>query len=132
MNAIVSELDTLVSQVTKSKSHRRIYPPKVRESCVKLASSLGVKEVSRQSGISPVAIYRWIKEAKRTKLSPEAKIAGSPILRPLVLQEVARPSQVVGTESLITIESKAGILVRMPANSQILSLILDRMLGDQQ
>ena len=131
MEATRSELNSLLSKHSPANSRREGYSPRVKDLCIRLAKSVGVKETSQQSGISMGAIYGWIRK-NLSDLSEPVSPTRKSELRPLVLQEVELPSHSpLPPLNEIMLVSTAGVVVHLPANSSTVALVLDRIMENR-
>ena len=63
MKTIESQLNQLLSSIPKVKHRSHRYPNEVKELCIELAASMGVRKLARHSGIAASSIYDWIRKS---------------------------------------------------------------------
>ena len=130
MNSKMCQLGSFIAELATARPTKG-YPKKVRDLCVELAASASVQEIADHSGISKVAIYRWIRDAKsagRERISESAAESQAP--RPLILQEIELPAAQSKPEvSAITIVSANGTTAQLPYNDETVAMVVDRMIG---
>ena len=130
MKSVESRLNLLLSSIPEVKNRGHRYPIKVRELCIELSASMGVRKVARHSGIAASSIYDWIRKSDSLAQCKPSPASAPQAERPLVLKEIGTTVSYPNPfESQITLVTAQGVTVHMPANERTISLILDRVVG---
>lgn len=127
MRSKILEFESMVSQLSKYKTRSGAYSEQFKILCAEMALTNGVAAVSNQSGICRSSIYKWMREFNIKKPAIQRDEAARQ--RPLVLQEInTSPTPILAELREITMITRAGVSVKIPADDKVVFLILDRML----
>ena len=130
MKSIVSQLKSLLSEMPQTRVRGQGYPEKVKKLCLELARITSVKEASSLSGVSAGSIYSWIRSGNHLVPTNLPSIpVECELERPLVLKEVKVTQESLSGGSEITIRSAGGVTVQVPADTRVLTMVLDRIIG---